>query len=382
MKKILAILTSTVIYGKERSNIEVYNLIKDKTDYDIRVVVNKHANDNLMSAMSDLKLCPIIAPVRQKGKNRILRFIYTYLIGNIQLAIVLMKYRPDKLFMCSELNFYDFYPALLLHKGNIVYRIGDAPGVYHGLAMKPYNTFVWKNYIMKRVTRVVCISKYIMNCFAKEGRDMTNDIIIYNYPPTRKHMVKDESSLYNRIASNTLVFGYIGQLNKDKGVHHYIASSLQILKTHPDTMFYIAGSTMYDERYSNHLFDLVPKEFSNNIIFLNEITNIEQFFNHIDVLCVPSIKQEPLGNVIVEAKQYSKPCIIYPTGGMPELITDGEDGFICKIPDSDSLFEQMKKYVDNKQLSVIQGMNAYKSILKKGIDRDSFEKKWLKVINE
>ena len=158
MKKILAILTSAVIYGKERSNIEVYNLIKDKTDYDLKVVVNKHANSNLKAAMSDLDLCPIITPIRQKGKFRILRFIFTYLIGNIQLATILIKYRPDKLFMCSELNFYDFYPALLLYKGDIVYRIGDAPGVYHGLAMKAYNSYVWKNYIMKRITRVVCIS--------------------------------------------------------------------------------------------------------------------------------------------------------------------------------------------------------------------------------
>ena len=115
---------------------------------------------------------------------------------------------------------------------------------------------------------------------------------------------------------------------------------------------------------------------------MNEISNIELFFNHIDVLCVPSIKQEPLGNVIVEAKQYSKPCIIYPTGGMPELITDGEDGFICNAPDSNSLLEQMKNYIDNKQLSLIQGKMAHESILKKGLDRDSYEMKWLKVINE
>ena len=88
-----------------------------------------------------------------------------------------------------------------------------------------------ENYIMKRITRVVCISKYIMNCFAEEGRDMTNDVIIYNYPPTRKHITKDESSLYLNPTSDTLVFGYIGQLNKDKGVHHYIQAALQILKT-------------------------------------------------------------------------------------------------------------------------------------------------------
>ena len=382
MKKILAILTSAVIYGKERSNIEVYNLIKDKTDYNLKVVVNKHANNNLKAAMSDVNLCPIITPTRQKGKFRILRFIFTYLIGNIQLATILIKYRPDKLFMCSELNFYDFYPALLLHKGDIVYRIGDAPGVFHGLAMKAYNSYVWKNYIMKRITRVVCISKYIMNCFADEGRDMTNDVIIYNYPPTRKHITKDESSLYLNPTSDSLVFGYIGQLTKDKGVHHYIQAALQILKTKHNTLFYIAGSTKYDEEYSKYIFGLVPNDYCNNIIFLNEISNIELFFNHIDVLCVPSIKQEPLGNVIVEAKQYSKPCIIYPTGGMPELITDGEDGFICNAPDSNSLLEQMKNYIDNKQLSLIQGKMAHESILKKGLDRDSYEKKWLKVINE
>ena len=39
-------------------------------------------------------------------------------------------------------------------------------------------------------------------------------------------------------------------------------------------------------------------------------------------------------------------------------------------------------YIDNKQLSLIQGKSAHESILKKGLDRDSYEMKWLKVINE
>ena len=47
------------------------------------------------------------------------------------------------------------------------------------------------------------------------------------------------------------------------------------------------------------------------------------------------------------------------------------------------LFDDIKKnYIDNKQLSLIQGKMAHESILKKGLDRDSYEMKWLKVINE
>ena len=51
MKKVLAILTSEVMYGKERSNIEVYELLKERAGCHFSVIINRKANRKLKEAV-------------------------------------------------------------------------------------------------------------------------------------------------------------------------------------------------------------------------------------------------------------------------------------------------------------------------------------------
>lgn len=377
MKKVLAILTSKVMYGKERSNIEVYGILKSRKDTSLTIVINRQANDKLKQGLSDYNTIPMVCPERTVQKHRLLKFAWGYLLGNLKLMFVLLKKRPQLLMMCSEKDFYDFYPALLFYRGPIVYRIGDAPA-FEGLSFRKYNSYVWNHYVLPRVSTFVCISKYIRKTIEQAGRDTKNDVIIYNYPPTRKVMNGKEEKLY-LAKEPKLRFGFIGQLFDQKGVHHLVEATLKILEEHPDVMLYVAGSLTYVPDYAEKVQGMVPEKWKNNIIFLGEISNIAIFFSHIDVLCVPSIKQEPLGNVIVEAKKYGKPCIVYPNGGMPELIADGIDGFICEKPNANSLYCKMKEYIDNKQLAFNHGVASTQSVEKLEIDREHFEERWLDV---
>ena len=84
-------------------------------------------------------------------------------------------------------------------------------------------------------------------------------------------------------------------------------------------------------------------------------------------------------SVIVEAKSYHRPCVIFPSGGMPELITHKIDGYICGSKTENALFEGMKFYCDNKMLLSSHKQASYESILKLGIDRKTYEQKWFEV---
>lgn len=370
------------MYGKERSNIEVYNLLKDTHEVDFSVIVNNKANDRLRDAVKELSPKAIVVPERHNKHFRLLTFLTTYIIGNVQLLWHLIKFRPDVLMMCSEIDFYNFYPALSFYRKRIIYRIGDAPA-FKGLSFHAYNQHVWKKYVLPRVTRIVCISQYIKKTVEDAGRDTTKDIVIYNYPPARKNISEEKSfSFPNNVPSKTVIFGYIGQIFEQKGVHHYIECALSILHDSPDSLFYIAGSLELFPDYAARLKAMIPEKYKNHIVFLGEVENIDEFFCHIDVLCVPSIKQEPLGNVLVEAKKYGKPCVIYPSGGMPELISHKKDGFICKESSASSLLEGMRFYAFDKNLTLKHGKASRDSILKLGIDRQSFEKKWIEVFKE
>lgn len=383
MKKVLGILTSVDIYGKERANIEVYNLLKyNEKNIDFYVAINNQANDKLKEAVSYLSPISFTVPKRHSKRFRFLTFLYTYIIGNIQLLSLLIKLRPVLLMMNNEIDFYDFFPALYFYRKRIIYRVGDAPA-FKTLSVKKYNTYVWNHYVIPRVTVFVCNSRYVMSTIKDVGRINKKDKIIYNYPPTRlSHHDAKEKEKYVLKESDDVSFGYIGQIFEQKGVHHFISCALKILKLHPTSLFYIAGSLIRMPEYSAKLVKMIPPEYKSNIIFLGEIENIDIFFNNIDVLCIPSIKQEPLANVLVEAKQHSKPCVIYPSGGMPELVQHKVDGYICKSQEPEALLEGMNYYVENPKLVKENGKEAYQSIKIMGIDKDNFTKKWLEVFNE
>ncbi|MCQ2203685.1 MAG: glycosyltransferase [Bacteroidales bacterium] len=377
MKKILCILASTVLYGKERSNIEVYNLLRDTGDYDITIVLSDKADDKLRKAVESFRVIEFDFADRHDrtlSKWQLLKKIYR---SNKELKEIFRKEKADILFVNSEMTIDDMYFAFMSFKGKVIYRIGDAPS-YEGRTLRFLNRFIWKSFCINKVDTFVCISKFIKNRVEATGRVSLKDVIIYNYPPTRNTIGKDESSLYKNRKQNGITFGYIGQIGLHKGVIELVSAFKQ-LKKNSDCLLYMAGSLKYSKRAPNKIRNIMGD--SSNIVLLDEIEDVELFFNNIDVLCVPSVKEEPLGNVIVEAKKFGKPCIIFPSGGMPELITHKKDGFVCCEKTTDALLEGLEWYYDNRDLLSDHNVNSFNSIQELGIDRVNFESKWLAAFN-
>lgn len=381
MKSVLAILPSKVLYGKELSNIEVYNLIQDKFNLNINVAINKDANDKIKDATSNLSVYPMTFPKRHRKRFAFWGYIIDYINANLQMYLLIKRLNPNVLFLCSELSFYDLYPALKLAGKKMIYRIGDEPA-YKGLSFYKYNSFVWEKFVVPKVDTFICISQYIKRAVERTGRNSSKDIIIYNYPPSRKMNLPDESYKYLDKSCEGIVFGYLGQIIQMKGVDLFIEAAIATLKQNPNNIFYVAGSLSYDLKFGQSIKESIPQEYSSNIILLDEISDIELFFSKIDILCVPSVKQEPLGNVLVEAKKYSKACIIFPTGGMPELITHQCNGYICENVTVESLKQGLDYYIQNKDLIAQHNANSFASISDLHIDRISFEKKWESVIQQ
>lgn len=355
--------------------------MKDKLNLHVKVAINKNANDKIKDATSNLSTYTVNFPERHRKKFALLGYLKDYIIANIQMYCLIKKTNPDVLFLCSELSFYDLYPALKLSNKKMIYRIGDEPA-YKRLSFYKYNSYVWEKFVTPKVDTFICISQYIKNTVEKTGRKSQKDIIIYNYPPARKGSMPDESYKYPQISKDGIIFGYLGQIIQQKGVDLLIKAAVETLKQTPNNMFYIAGSLNYDSEFSQSIKKYIPKEYISNIVFLDEIANIELFFSKIDILCVPSVKQEPLGNVLVEAKKYKKACIIFPTGGMPELITHQHNGFICEKSDMEALKQGLTFYIEHKELIHDHNTNSCNSISELHIDRLSFEEKWEKVIQQ
>jgi len=76
-----------------------------------------------------------------------------------------------------------------------------------------------------------------------------------------------------------------------------------------------------------------------DVVFLGELDNLEEILNCADLVVLPS-EQESFGLTALEAHACSVPVIAAAVGGLPEVVVDGETGFLLPVGD---IHEMSKK---------------------------------------
>lgn len=136
------------------------------------------------------------------------------------------------------------------------------------------------------------------------------------------------------------VFGYIGQLIESKGVELLLAQFSIIVRDHPRVSLHIAGDG--PENYVAYLKNLVINlGLKSKVTFLGRVDSIS-FMADVHSVVVPSIWHEPLARVIYESFAMRKFVIVSNTGGSPEVIKNGVNGYVFDINDGSSLLNAMK----------------------------------------
>jgi glycogen(starch) synthase len=73
------------------------------------------------------------------------------------------------------------------------------------------------------------------------------------------------------------------------------------------------------------------------------------------MIVVPSRWQEPFGLVALQGSQVGRPVVATRTGGLPEVIADGETGLIVEPDDPEALLRAMLKLAEDHELAVRLG---------------------------
>jgi len=106
-----------------------------------------------------------------------------------------------------------------------------------------------------------------------------------------------------------------------------------VMRKLPNVTFYLAGDGVYRDKIISKL-----KKFENFVWVGNlEYPNgVKKFFSSIDVYLLLS-GLEGLGQSIIEAMLMKKPVIASNIGGIPEIVKDGETGFLVNLGDSEQI---------------------------------------------
>jgi len=159
---------------------------------------------------------------------------------------------------------------------------------------------------------------------------------------------------------NSFNIGMVGRINEAKGQHLLIKA---LSKIDNETLHaYFVGHEM-KEGYINELIELAKDlGVEKRVHFLGFMKNPHHFYQVCDTIVLAS-KRETFGLVLIEAMQVGTAVIGSNSGGVVEIIDDGDTGLLFKVGDESDLANSIEKVMnDSKYLGKISinGQNKCK----------------------
>lgn len=212
----------------------------------------------------------------------------------------------------------------------------------------------WTSWVKERMDHVKSIasmvdffiapSRYLMDRFTQSGFLAENKITYLDYGFNTQILQGRE----RKSIKNQLVFGYIGTHIPAKGIQLLIRA---FGKTIGNAKLIIWGRYQKENTpFLKEISEQLPEEKKKNITWKEEYNNdniVEEVFNYIDCIIVPSIWVENSPLVIHEALEAGVCVITADIGGMKEYIQHGKNGLLFKHRNESSLKEQLQYLIDN-----------------------------------
>lgn len=214
-----------------------------------------------------------------------------------------------------------------------------------------------KNIIQKTISKVDLIitlsqswKEYFENEFDCKRVEVIPNII--NQPTVNKAKVDSKNE--------KVKFLFLGNISHNKGIFDLINLIISKKESFNNKFELLIGG----DGEINQL---------NNLIRINELYNVVKFigwisgeekntiFNQTDVFILPSYN-EGVPISILEAMSYGIPIISTTVGGIPEIITNGENGFLITPGSQEEIYHSIQTLIQSEKLRISMGQNNIKKV--------------------
>jgi len=227
--------------------------------------------------------------------------------------------------------------------------------VHEGEALMRRHAFMMR--ISSRFTsKYVCVSHYCAK--ALHGITGADSVVVHNGisginrgSPTTRGTTKSK-----------FVMGIVGGIQPNKGHHVALAAIAKLAFEHGrPTYLRIFGETE-DIAYRRRLESLTDQlGIQSYVQFCGASTDRESIYQSIDALLLTSF-DESFGRVILEAFVFGKPVIASAVGGVPEIITNEENGLLFEAGNPEKLASTLRRILDEPNLASRLATNAAKDV--------------------
>lgn len=333
--KILNITSITELRGGDIQMYTVYNLLKDKRNLTQYILCPEN------SALSEI--CE---------KERANFFTYKkncFKLLNLTIAII-------KIYKKESINIIHIHDSTALNAGLIAMHFLKKTTTLifsrkrnNPIKDKFLNRF---KYSHQSIKKIICVSKAVEAVFENRIENKSRLITIYDAINVQKFENKKNKNLLHKefnLSDDSLIIGNIASLTNQKDLFTFIDTAKKIKdknNTEHPVKFVIIGEGFLKNDLKTYA---KTNNLENDLIFTGFRNNVSDLLPEFDIFLITSIT-EGLPLSIYEAMACSVPIVSTKAGGIPEVVINGETGFLAELKDSEILSDSVIKIINDPSL--------------------------------
>jgi glycosyltransferase involved in cell wall biosynthesis len=155
-----------------------------------------------------------------------------------------------------------------------------------------------------------------------------------------------------------LVLGFVGRIHPAKGLHVLLSWIAETRSTGLPLRLIVRGAFAKETpAYEGEIARKIEAlGLASQVAFEGFVANHDEVYLGIDVVCVPSTAPDPLPRSVMEAMGQGLAVLAAPCGGIPEMIIDGENGFL--VSNQQEFATAMRRLQSEPELLREIGRNA------------------------
>ncbi len=150
------------------------------------------------------------------------------------------------------------------------------------------------------------------------------------------------------------VVGNVGALVAHKAQHHLIDAAAMVVKQVPDVRFVILGE---GELRASLEEQIRHKHLERHVFLAGFRPDVLSLVKDFDIFALSSV-QEGMCTSLVDAMAASKPAVATAVGGIPEVLADGETGYLVAPRDDRAMADRLVRLLKDEALRETMGAAA------------------------
>jgi glycosyltransferase involved in cell wall biosynthesis len=200
-------------------------------------------------------------------------------------------------------------------------------------------------------TSIVAVSEAVAGWIREEGLE-DRVAVVHNgvdRPPDLPE--REATRRHFGLATDAVVVGLFGQLVAHKGALDLVRAAHGAVGENERLHFLIAGHG--PKSFGRELErEIESGPATGHVRLVPPQPEIWQLLAAVDLVAVPTLWPDPLPRTVMEAMAAAKPVVAYDSGGVPEMVIDGETGRLCDPGDIGGLARAFLELARDQDLRV------------------------------